>query len=463
MLMYNRAKRSGDLPPAIRQFDQQHPSISVMGTSLHIPPPFKRVDQARDGRLSKRLPMARLVVTNANLIDAVTPGVRAGCSVTVEDERIVEVLDGRRSPTTHGAEVIDLRGAYLLPGLWDAHVHLEWPRIAQAGVPELTAQYLANAQRALLEAGVTGMRMAGAPHFIDVALKRAFDSGQHVGPRLYTCGWFLTTTAGHALGTGFALPCDGPDGFVRTIREHIQAGVDHIKLNLTGGIMGPAWDRHWHSFFTESELQAAFAICHQRGLKVMAHAASAGAVKAALRLGAHSVEHGYIMDDECIALLLEHNTWYVPTLAISHLTASQATDPFEAAWVAERGLSPALCCRAEAASDVHAAWFRKALDAGVRMALGSDIRPLKEAALLEMGLWVRDGATPWQTLVAATRHGAEVCGVGAELGTVEVGKLADLIVVGANPLEDITNVRRLQLVLKDGRIVSDRRDRSGAG
>jgi imidazolonepropionase-like amidohydrolase len=86
---------------------------------------------------------------------------------------------------------------------------------------------------------------------------------------------------------------------------------------------------------------------------------------------------------------------------------------------------------------VHATWFRKALDAGVRMALGSDIRPLKDAALLEMGLWVRDGATPWQTLVAATRHGAAVCGVGAELGTVEVGKLADLIVVGANPLEDI--------------------------
>jgi imidazolonepropionase-like amidohydrolase len=111
---------------------------------------------------------------------------------------------------------------------------------------------------------------------------------------------------------------------------------------------------------------------------------------------------------------------------------------------------------------VHATWFRKALDAGVRMALGSDIRPLKDAALLEMGLWVRDGATPWQTLVAATRHGAAVCGVGGELGTVEAGKLADLIVVAANPLEDITNVRRLQLVLKEGRVVSDKRHLGGA-
>jgi len=194
----------------------------------------------------------------------------------------------------------------------------------------------------------------------------------------------------------------------------------------------------------------------------MANATNPEAVKNAIRLGAHSVEHGYIMDDECIALLLEHDTWYVPTLAISHLTASQATNPFETAWVAERDLSPALCCRAEAASDVHATWFRKALDGGVRMALGSDIRPLKEAALLEMGLWVRNGATPWQTLIAATRHGAEVCGVGAELGTVEVGKLADLIVVGGNPLEDVTNVRLLQLVLKEGRVISDKRQPGGA-
>ena len=99
----------------------------------------------------------------------------------------------------------------------------------------------------------------------------------------------------------------------------------------------------------------------------------------------------------------------------------------------------------------------KALKAGVKMALGSDIRPLKDAALLELGLWVRDGATPWQALVAATRNGAAICGMGDQLGTVEKGKIADLIVVGSNPLDDINNVRRLQLVLKDGRIVSDKR------
>jgi imidazolonepropionase-like amidohydrolase len=399
----------------------------------------------------------RLVLTNASLIDAVTPGVIPGASVTVEGERIVEVTPGHRSPATTGARVVDLRGAYLLPGLWDAHVHLEWPRVPHAGVPELTAQYLANAQRALLDGGVTGLRLAGTPHFIDVALKRAFDSGQHVGPRLYTCGWFLTTTAGHALSTGFALPCDGPEGFVRTIRDHIQAGVDHVKLNLTGGIMGPAWDRHWHAFLTPEELRAAFAICHQRGLKVMAHAASADAVKAALRLGAHSIEHGYIMDDECLRLFREHDAWYVPTLGITHLTPSQATTAWEKQWVAQRALTPELVQRAEDAVDEHRAWFRRALAAGVRMALGSDVRPVREGALLELGLWVKSGATPWQTLQAATRYAAEICGAGRDLGTVEAGKLADLIVVRDDPLADIDNVRTLQMVFKGGRLVADHR------
>jgi len=399
----------------------------------------------------------RLVLTNANLIDAVTPGVVAGASVTIEGDRIVEVLDGRRSPATHDARVIDLRGAYLLPGLWDVHVHLEWPRVPQAGVPELTAQYLANAQRALTEAGVTGLRMAGTPHFIDVALKRAFDSGQHVGPRLFTCGWFLTTTAGHALGTGFALPCDGPLGFVRTIREHIQAGVDHIKLNLSGGIMGPAWDRHTQSFFMRDEVKAAFAICRQRGFKVMAHAAGPDAVKTALRLGAHSVEHGYVMDDECLALFRERDAWYVPTLGITHLTPDQATTPWEKQWVEQRALPPDLIERAEAAVDEHRTWFRRAREAGVKMALGSDVRPVREGALLELGLWVKAGATPWDTLQAATRSAAEIAGVGHDVGTIEAGKLADLIAVRDNPLDDIDNVRTLELVFKGGRLVADHR------
>ena len=402
----------------------------------------------------------RLVLTNAKVIDCVHPTPVDDATVVVQDGRIAEILAGGRRPAPgegDGATVVDLGGAYLLPGLWDVHVHPDYLSLADVPLADQVTRFGHRLMTALTEAGVTGVRCAGAHHFMDVAWRRAFDAGQFVGPRVFASGHFLTTTAGHFLTSGHALECDGPFGFVRAIREQMKHGVDHIKLDLSGGIMGPAWDRHWHSFLLEEELQAAFAICRQREFKVMAHATHPDAVKQAIRLGAHSVEHGYIMDDECIALFLEHDVTYVPTLAVSHLTPGRADTDWERRWVEQHGPAPALRGRAEAAAEVHGTWYRKALEAGVKMALGSDIRPLAEAALLEMGLWVKAGATPWQTLLAATAHAAAVCGVADDLGTVEPGKLADLIVVAANPLDDINNVRRLVLVVKEGRIVSDKR------
>jgi imidazolonepropionase-like amidohydrolase len=239
----------------------------------------------------------RVVLMNANVIDCVHPRPLVGASVIVEHGRIVEVRDSSRSPDTHQAQVIDLHGAYLLPGLWDVHIHPDYFTAATTSAVEQTVQFGHRLMEALTESGVVGVRCAGSAYFMDVAWKHAFDTWQYVGPRVFACGHFLTTTGGHFLTSGHARECDGPYGFVQAIREQIKHGVDHIKLNLTGGIMGPSWDRHWHSFFLDDELQAAFAICRQRGYKVMAHAANPEAVKAAIRLGAHSVEHGYIMDE----------------------------------------------------------------------------------------------------------------------------------------------------------------------
>ena len=400
----------------------------------------------------------RTLLTNTTLIDCVEPKAVAGAAVLIENGRIREIRADGSAPAAGGTTEINLRGAYLMPGLWDVHIHPDYYLPAEMPLADQVTLFGHRMMAALTEFGITGLRCAGAHHYMDVAWKRAFDSGQYVGPRLFASGHFLTTTGGHFLTSGHALECDGPYGFVKAIREQIKNDVDHIKLNLSGGILGPAWDLHRHSFLLQDELKAAFEICHLREFKVMAHATNPEAVKNAIRLGAHSVEHGYILDDECIELFLKHDTWYVPTLAISHLTPDQANNDWEQRWIRQRNMAHALCCRADAASDVHRDWFAKALKAGVKMALGSDIRPLKDAALLELGLWVRDGATPWQALVAATRHGAAVCGVSDDLGTIEVGKLADLIVVGANPLEDIQNVRQLKLVLKEGVIVSDKRE-----
>ncbi len=399
----------------------------------------------------------RLVLTNCNLIDCVDPAPVPEASVIVEDGRITEVLDGRRSPDTRDARVIDLEGAYLLPGLWDIHIHPEYLTHPALGVAEQTAQFGNALMQGLTEAGIVGVRTGGSASFIDVAWRRTFDSGQLAGPRVFASGNFLTTTAGHFLTSGHARECDGPYGFVNAIRDQMKNGVDHIKMKQSGGIMGPPWDLHKHSFLLKEELEAAFAICHQREFKVMAHATNPDAVKAALDLGAHTVEHGYIMDEECVQTMLEQQVWYVPTLAISHLTPGQATSEHEKRWVERRRLAPDLIARAEAAAPAHRTAFQSALSAGVRMALGSDIRPLRESALLEMGVWVRNGATPWQTLLAATKNAAELCGAGKDQGTVEVGKLADLIAVRGNPLEDVQNLRGPLLVMKDGRVVSDNR------
>ena len=399
----------------------------------------------------------RLVLTNANLIDCVSPTVVANASVTVEDGRIVEVLDGHGSPDSRDARVIDLEGGYLLPGLWDVHIHPEYHLPADADVARQTARFGQNLMQGMTEAGIVGVRCGGAANHMDVAWRDTFDAGRLAGPRVFACGNFLTTTGGHFLTSGHARECDGPFGFVQAIRDQIKAGVDHIKLNLSGGVMGPFWDRHTHSFLLEEELEAAFAICRQRGKRVMAHATNPEAVKAALGLGAHTIEHGYIMDEECVQLFLERDAWYVPTLSITHLTPAQAATERENRWVEQRGMATDLVERADAAAAEHRTWFQQALHSGVKMALGSDILPLRESALLEMGLWVKDGATPWQTLVAATANAAQLCGRGEDLGTVEAGKLADLIVVDGNPLDDIENLGNLLLVVKEGKVVSDKR------
>ena len=398
-----------------------------------------------------------LILTNANLIDCVNPSPIPGASVIIEGRRITQVLSAGVPTINAGDQVLDLGGAYLLPGLWDVHIHPEYLYVRGGTVAEHTARFGQDLMQGLTESGVVGVRTGGAAHFMDVAWRNAFDTGPLAGPRVLACGYFLTTTGGHFIATGHARECDGPYGFVNAIREQIKNGVDHIKLNLSGGVMGPFWDRHWHSFLLEEELEAAFRMAHQREYKVMAHATNPQAVKAALSLGAHSVEHGYVMDEESIQTLLERNVWYVPTLSITHLTPGQAETDLERRWVEQKRIPPDLVQRAEAAADEHKSWFQIALNAGVKMALGSDIIPLRQSALLEMGLWAKDGATPWQVLLAATKNAAELCGAGKDLGTVEVGKLADLIVVAGNPLEDVRNLGNLLLVTKEGRVVSDKR------
>jgi imidazolonepropionase-like amidohydrolase len=399
---------------------------------------------------------SRVIIKNSHVIDATSQEPRE-LTVVVEGTDIVDLLPPGSPVSSDNAQEIDLRGSWLLPGLWDVHTHIG------RGIPdpgwrdESIAERTTRAGRDCMNAlalGITGMRVVGEREYVDVAWKRAFDSGLFIGPSLFTCGWFITTTAGHFLRSGTAKEVDGPTEFRRAIRENIKNGVDFIKLNLTGGIMGPPWDGMQNTFPTPDEIDAAFEICHQRGFKVVAHAGGTHGIKAAIAHGAWTLEHGYVLDDEAVTMMVKAGTRFVPTLGLSHLNRgpAYAESEVEHAWAEAHPAPPDYAARAVVAAEAHAAGFKKALDAGVPIANGSDLA-LPDGGLLELAQLVRRGMTEWQAIVAATKTSAEVCEASDRRGTVEIGKAADLLAVGSNPLEDIENVRDVKLVMKDGQIV----------
>ena len=399
---------------------------------------------------------SRVIIKNSHIIDATSQEPRE-LTVVVEGTNIVDLVPTGSPVISGDAQEIDLRGGWLLPGLWDVHTHIG------RGIPdpgwrdESIAERTTRAGRDCMNAlalGITGMRVVGEREYVDVAWKRAFDSGLFIGPSLFTCGWFITTTAGHFLRSGTAKEVDGPTEFRRAIRENIKNGVDFIKLNLTGGIMGPPWDGMQSTFPTPDEIDAAFEICHQRGFKVVAHAGGTHGIKTAIAHGAWTLEHGYVLDDEAVTMMAEAGTYFVPTLGLSHLNRgpAYAESEIEHAWAEAHPAPPDYAARAVVAAEAHADGFKKALDAGVPIANGSDLA-LPDGGLLELAQLVRRGMTEWQAIVAATKTSAEVCEASDRRGTVEIGKAADLLALGSNPLEDIENVRDVQIVMKDGQIV----------
>jgi len=400
-----------------------------------------------------------LLVKGVQILDATRPEPRRDAWVLVDGAAIHEV---GRGAAPRAERTLDLGGAWLLPGLWDVHTHLRsttWTgREPVQSFPETVLEHGRNAIDAL-SAGITSLRVVGVAGWADVAWREAFASGQPRGPRLYCCGDAIRTTAGHDPfgGARRMVSADGPDALVQTVREQILHGVDQIKLITTGGIMGAGHDVMSAVMFLRDELTAAVRIARQRGVPVAVHATAAEAVKWAVEAGAHSIEHGYLLDEEAAALMARRGVYYVPTLALSHLTRDQARTPYEHAYCTEHVLPDNFRERANRFSPDHEASFALARAAGVKIASGSDQGPPGAAALLEIELLARAGLGAHGAIVAATRTAAEVCRAADRLGTVEPGKLADLIAVAADPLEDVANLRRLIVVLKEGRMAVDRR------
>lgn len=406
--------------------------------------------------------MSFTLLRNGTLIDGAGATPLVDAAVLIEDSRIRAVGPASRLSLPAGdITEIDAGGGFILPGLIDTHVHLmfEGVNISRDMQMPFSLRFYNAAQymRRTVEAGITSVRDAGGA---DVGVKQAVEGGLATGPRMQISITPLTITGGH--GDGWMLSgnefqlfppypgnpdgrCDGVDGVRQKVREVLRAGAEVVKICATGGVLSPT-DHPDFTQFSPEELDVIVReAAYRRGVKVMAHAQGVDGIKNAVRAGIHSVEHGIYLDDEAIELMLTRGTFLVPTL----LAPIAVLEAGEAGGMPEYGVR-----KAREVVDVHRDSIRRAYQAGVKIAMGTDAGVMPHGTnLRELGLLTGIGMTPMEAIVATTRVAAECLGWQERIGTVEAGKLADLVVVKANPLQDIHSLEQAEnivLVMKDG-------------
>ena len=413
--------------------------------------------------------MSYQLIRNGTLIDGTGAAPLTDAAVLVKDNHIQAVgkANSIRLPDAQTTE-IDAKGGFILPGMIDTHVHvmLEGVNIVRDMMTPFSMRFYNSVTylRNTINAGITSVRDAGGA---DAGTKQAVESGVIVGPRLQISISVLTTTGGH--GDGWMLSgmeydlfmaypgfpesrVDGVEDCRRKVREVLRAGADVIKICSTGGVLSPT-DHPEFTQFSPEELEVIVReASYRRRVKVMSHAQGAEGVKNAIRAGVHSIEHGIFLDEEAIELMLKHGTYLVPTL-LAPLAVLEA---------GEKGGMPEYGVRkAREVVEIHSDSISRAHKAGVRIAMGTDAGVMPHGTnLRELGLMNKIGMTPMQTIVSTTKTAAECMGWGDKVGTIEAGKLADIILVKTDPLKDIRsleNVDNIPLVMKDGKIVKDKR------
>ena len=394
-----------------------------------------------------------LALVNCTLIDGTGAEPVENGAIVVEDERIVAC--GPASVVPRSPErVIDLQGMAALPGLVNLHVHygLVLPgamqaRYAHESDAALALRMAANARDAL-HAGVTTTRNVGERNGVDFALRAAIASGQTPGPRMFTGGAPLAITGGH--GTrhlGSAIEADGPFEFRKAARRQLNHGADHIKIMISGGIAGEH-ESIGSSQMAFDEIEAVVQVVHNAGKRVCAHSGGALAMRDAIRAGVDCLEHAYFLDDDVAQMMVEHNTFLVPTICVS-----RAEDYFRRIGAAEWEVR-----KSAEANARHWRALQTAIGHGVKIAMGTDMLPgeMNEgtvATYREMEYMAEAGLTPMQVLVAATRIGAEVVNASEQFGTLEEGKFADVVACDGNPALETRALRNTRFVMQRGRVI----------
>ncbi len=407
--------------------------------------------QAQPGRATA-ITADRVIVGNGTVIP--------NAVVVVQGERIVAVGPAASIQVPAGAARLNLAGHTLLPGFIDAHTHLT--SIDNDGgdlavLKETDAHggiYATINARKTLEAGFTTVREAGNASYADVAIRDAVNRGLTPGPRIHASGPALGSTGGHAdvngwspyleiPGTGVIV--DGPDALRKQVRTNVKYGADQIKIVATGGILSVG-DAVGAAQFGSDELAAAVAEATRLGRKVMAHAHAGDGLRMAVEAGVASIEHGSLVDESAIALMKQRGTYLVPTLIILEEIVNDGE---------RKGVPANSIAKARAIAGDRRRRLRAAYQAGVKFALGTDATSDIHGRNGEEFQYMVEilGATPMDAITIGTMNAATLLGVEQELGSVTVGKLADLVAVKGDPTADARLLARAAFVMKGGAVV----------
>jgi imidazolonepropionase-like amidohydrolase len=393
-----------------------------------------------------------------HLLDVVAGKLLGETTIVVDGKRVREVTAGSSAPP--GAAQIDLAKLTCLPGLIDSHTHLSSqfsPTTYQDDFHWNLADYALRstiyARRTLL-AGFTTVRNLGDQHNETVALRNAINSGLLTGPRIFTAGVPMGSTGGHADPTdgyrqdlaGDPGPMEGvinsPEDAFKAVREHYKLNDDVIKIMPSGGVLDQSTSGD-NAQLTLEEIKAVVSAAHDYGFTVAAHAHGAEAIRRAVIAGVDSIEHGTYMDDQDMKLMKEHGTWYVPTIIAGDFVAHKAAIPGY--------YPPQVAAKAAAIGPLIIGTAGRAYKAGVKIAFGTDagVFPHGDNAH-EFELMVQAGMPPLFAIQAATTHAAELLKHEKDLGSLGAGKFADVVAVAGNPLENISLLKQVSFVMKEG-------------
>jgi imidazolonepropionase-like amidohydrolase len=393
-----------------------------------------------------------------SLIDGVSNEARTNMTVIVEKNKIIGIENGFIKPGTND-KLIDLKTKTVTPGWIDMHVHLESETSPSQYMERFTLnpqdiafQSIPNAEKTLMAGFTTVRDMAGSG--VNISLRNAINKGLVKGPRVFTAGKAIATTGGHADPTnGFRKdlaedpgPVQGvinsPEDARKAVRQRYKDGSDLIKITATGGVLSLAKNGQ-NPQFTEDEIKAIVETAQDYGFKVAAHAHGAEGIKRAIRAGVNSIEHGTLMDDEAIELFKKYNTWYVPTLTAGRSAADSAKRPgYYPEMVAKKAI--------EIGPQLKNT-FTKAYKAGVKIAFGTDAGVFKHGLnWLEFTYMIDAGMPAMEAIKTATSYAADLLGMKDQLGSIETGKLADIVATDGDPLKDAQVFGKVIFVMKDG-------------